>query len=125
MASQVGSKFSGKVALITGASSGIGAATAELFSKMGANLSLTGRNLDNLQKTADRCITVEPEQKKPLLIQGITFTNLFFFLLIIEIATSSADLMSESDTATLVKKTIEAFGQLDILVNNAGVLEMG
>ena len=33
--------------------------------------------------------------------------------------------MSESDTATLVKKTIEAFGQLDILVNNAGVLEMG
>ena len=48
-ASQVGAKFSGKVALITGASSGIGAATAELFSKMGANLSLTGRNLDNLQ----------------------------------------------------------------------------
>lgn len=123
MASQVGSKFSGKVALITGASSGIGAATAELFSKMGANLSLTGRNLDNLQKTADRCITVEPEQKKPLLIQGMTFTN--FFDLITEIATSSADLMSESDTATLVKKTIEAFGQLDILVNNAGVLEMG
>ena len=123
MASQVGSKFSGKVALITGASSGIGAATAELFSKMGANLSLTGRNLDNLQKTADRCITVEPEQKKPLLIKGMTFTN--FFDLITEIATSSADLMSESDTATLVKKTIEAFGQLDILVNNAGVLEMG
>ena len=68
----VGAKFSGKVALITGASSGIGAATAELFSKMGANLSLTGRNLDNLQKTADRCITVEPDQKKPLLIQGIS-----------------------------------------------------
>ena len=33
--------------------------------------------------------------------------------------------MSESDTATLVQKTIETFGQLDILVNNAGVLEMG
>ena len=33
--------------------------------------------------------------------------------------------MSETDTATLVQKTIEAFGQLDILVNNAGVLEMG
>jgi len=48
---------------------------------------------------------VEPDQKKPLLIQ--------------------ADLMSESDTATLVQKTIETFGQLDILVNNAGVLEMG
>lgn len=100
MASQVGSKFSGKVALITGASSGIGAATAILFSKLGATLSLTGRNMDNLQKTADSCVGT-----KPLLIQ--------------------ADLMSETDTATLVQKTIEAFGQLDILVNNAGVLEMG
>lgn len=37
----------------------------------------------------------------------------------------SADLMSETDTATLVAKTIKEFGQLDILVNNAGILEMG
>ena len=66
MASQVGSKFSGKVALITGASSGIGAATAILFSKLGVTLSLTGRNMDNLQKTADSCVGT-----KPLLIQGM------------------------------------------------------
>ena len=37
----------------------------------------------------------------------------------------SADLMNESDTATLVENTIKEFGKLDILVNNAGVLEMG
>lgn len=91
--------LSGKVALITGASSGIGASTAILFSKLGAKLSLTGRNLENLQKTADQC------QDKPFLIQ--------------------ADLNNESDTAQIVAKTIAQFGKLDILVNNAGVLEMG
>ena len=73
--------LSGKVALITGASSGIGAATAVLFSKLGANVSLTGRNVDNLQKTAQACqqVSAEQNQKKPLLIQ--------------------ADLMSEEDTS--------------------------
>lgn len=91
--------LSGKVAIITGASSGIGAATAILFSKLGASLSLTGRNMENLQKTAEAC------QKKPLLIQ--------------------ADLSSEEDTSKIVEKTVAEFGQLDILVNNAGVLEMG
>ena len=97
--------LSGKVALITGASSGIGAATAILFTKLGANVSITGRNVENLQKTADSCQQVENGQKKPLLIQ--------------------ADLQSESDTSTLVSKTVAEFGKLDILVNNAGVLEMG
>jgi len=99
--------LSGKVALITGASSGIGAATAVLFSKLGANVSLTGRNVENLQKTAEACqqAAAEQNQKKPLLIQ--------------------ADLMSEDDTSKLVDKTVSEFGKLDILVNNAGVLEMG
>ena len=62
--------LSGKVALITGASSGIGAATAILFSKLGATLSLTGRNMENLQKTASSCEIVAQGQKKPFLIQG-------------------------------------------------------
>ena len=97
--------LSGKVALITGASSGIGAATAILFSKLGANISITGRNVENLQKTAENCQQIEDGQKKPLLIQ--------------------ADLQNEADTETLVAKTIAEFGKLDILVNNAGVLEMG
>jgi hypothetical protein len=58
--------------LFSGASSGIGAATAILFSKFGATLSLTGRNLQNLEKTAEQCTVDEGWQKKPLLIQGST-----------------------------------------------------
>ena len=41
--------------LIAGASSGIGAATAILFSKLGAKLALCGRNEDNLKRTAEEC----------------------------------------------------------------------
>ena len=66
---QAMAKLSGKVALITGASSGIGSATAVLFSQLGANLALSGRNMDNLKKTAEQC-QVGDGQKKPLLVQG-------------------------------------------------------
>ena len=56
-----------------GASSGIGAATAILFSSLGADLALSGRNFDNLRKTAERCEAAKEGagQKKPLLVQGI------------------------------------------------------
>ena len=93
--------FTGKVALITGASSGIGAATAKAFSKLGATLALTGRNSENLEKIAGDCVG----QKQPLLIK--------------------ADLGSEDDTKLVLQKTIAEFGRIDILINNAGVLEMG
>ena len=93
--------FTGKVALITGASSGIGAATAKLFSKLGATLALSGRNVENLEKVAKEC----EGQKQPLLIK--------------------ADLGTEEDTRLLMEKTISELGRIDILINNAGVLEMG
>ncbi|KAJ8315305.1 hypothetical protein KUTeg_007455 [Tegillarca granosa] len=48
-------RLDGKVALVTGASSGIGAGTAILFSKLGAELSIIGRNETNLKKTAEEC----------------------------------------------------------------------
>ena len=41
--------------LLTGASSGIGAGTAKMFSQLGAQLAITGRNEENLKKTADEC----------------------------------------------------------------------
>ena len=50
--------FSGKVVLITGASSGMGAATAVEFAKEGASLVLVGRKLQNLQKIKENCVSV-------------------------------------------------------------------
>ena len=94
-------KLDGKVALITGASSGIGAATAIHFASLGARLALTGRSLANLQETAQQCksngCTTEP------------------FLVV-------ADLSKEEDTARVVEETVAHFKQINILVNNAGIL---
>ena len=94
-------KFTGKVALITGASSGIGAAAAKLFSKLGATLALSGRNIENLKAVASEC----EGENEPILIK--------------------ADLGTEADTKLLIEKAVSELGQIDILVNNAGVLELG
>jgi len=98
--------LNGKVTLITGASSGIGAATAVLFARWGAKLALTGRNEVNLQRTRDECVRVLPaEAEQPLLV--------------------IADVCSEDDVARLVDATIQKFGRLDVLVSNAGSGEYG
>ncbi|XP_063535099.1 3-oxoacyl-[acyl-carrier-protein] reductase FabG-like [Cydia strobilella] len=93
--------FAGKVVIVTGASSGIGAATAVFLSKLGAKLSLTGRNVENLQKTVNEC----DKANTPFSI--------------------SADLTKESDIENIVKKTVDHYGQIDVLVNNAGIIETG
>jgi len=93
--------LSGKVALITGASSGIGAATALLFARRGAKLSLSGRNEVNLQRVGDECVRVGSE--RPLIVV--------------------AELSCEPDVTNLVDATVKKFGRLDVLVNNAGIVE--
>jgi len=99
-------ELNGKVTLITGASSGIGAATAVLFARLGASLAISGRNEANLQDTWHDCVRVRPaEADEPLLL--------------------IADMCSEADVARLVAATIERYGRLDILVNSAGVIEFG
>lgn len=50
------SSLKGKVALITGASSGIGAGTGVLFAKLGALLALNGRDEESLRKVARECV---------------------------------------------------------------------
>ncbi|XP_060523824.1 3-oxoacyl-[acyl-carrier-protein] reductase FabG-like [Cylas formicarius] len=94
-------QFAGKVVLITGASSGIGAATAKHFAKLGASLALAGRNRENLKKVASEC-DVNPT---PLILTG--------------------ELTNEDETKALLDKTIAHYGKLDVLVNNAGVIETG
>ncbi|XP_065583320.1 uncharacterized oxidoreductase TM_0325-like isoform X1 [Artemia franciscana] len=93
----------GKIAIITGASSGIGAATAVHFADLGAILSITGRNAENLQHTLANC--KKPESGDHLAIIG--------------------DLSNEEDVKKIVEETVDKFGKIDVLVNNAGILELG
>lgn len=90
----------GKVVLITGASSGIGAATAIHLAKLGASLSITGRNKDNLNKVAEQC-----EQSKTFIVTG--------------------ELTNDNDVENIINQTIKHYGKLDVLINNAGCLENG
>ncbi|KAG5348363.1 DCXR reductase, partial [Acromyrmex charruanus] len=92
--------FTGKVILITGASSGIGAETAKHFAQLGALLSITGRNKHNLDKVAEQC-----GQPKPFIITG--------------------DLANENDVKNIIDSTIKHYGKLDVLVNNAAIVEFG
>lgn len=97
-------KFLEKVVVVTGASSGIGAATAVKFAKHGATLSLTGRNEENLKKTALECASFVGKDKVLLTVGSLT---------------------NEKTVEDLVQRTVEKFGKLDVLVNNAGILERG
>ncbi|XP_047999361.1 3-oxoacyl-[acyl-carrier-protein] reductase FabG-like [Leguminivora glycinivorella] len=93
--------FSGNVVLVTGASSGIGAATAILFSKEGASVAIVGRNEEKLGNVAQKCAQAGAQ---PLVIR--------------------ADVSNEEEASTIVKKTVDRFGKLDVLVNNAGIVRM-
>ncbi|XP_068631067.1 3-oxoacyl-[acyl-carrier-protein] reductase FabG-like [Battus philenor] len=97
--------FTDKVVLITGASSGIGAETAIEFAKLNANLVITGRNKENLEKVGKQCEDGSKGKQKPLIV--------------------IADMNVEADIEKIIQKTIEKFSKLDVLVNNAGILESG
>ena len=94
--------FTDKVVLITGASSGIGAACALTFAKSSATLALVGRNPDNLTKIGKQCEKLN--RLKPLLIV--------------------ADITSESGIDKIVVETVSKHGKIDVLVNNAGINAM-
>ena len=91
------SKLSGKVALITGADSGIGRAVAVLFAREGANVAIQYL-CEHTDAGATRA-AVMAEGRRALLIPG--------------------DVSKKSFCADAVQRTIDEFGRLDILVNNA------
>ncbi|CAH1247694.1 DHRS2 [Branchiostoma lanceolatum] len=93
-----------KVAIITGASSGIGRGTAVEFAQLGAHLALTGRNQENLQATAKACVEAGAPQDKILLVTG--------------------DICDEQLQKNLVEQTVQKFGRIDVLVNNAGTAHL-
>ncbi|RIN00101.1 SDR family oxidoreductase [Staphylococcus shinii] len=89
-----------KVAIVTGASSGIGASIAETLSQHGVKLMLTGRNEARLSDVAEQL--QENSQS--------------------EIDTHIVDVTQKSEVAKLVKETENKFGHVDILVNSAGLM---
>ncbi|MBC5781464.1 SDR family oxidoreductase [Ramlibacter sp. USB13] len=91
-------RLAGKTALITGGGAGIGAATATLFCREGAAVSLVDRDEAALRATAER-IRAE--------VRGA------------RVAYFAADVSSESLAALAVAHTLEGFGGIDVLVNNA------
>ena len=89
-------EFDGKVAIVTGATSGIGMATTLRFAEQGARVAAVGRKKDVLAKVARQ-----------------------------NVKTYAVDLTSEQETAAFVKQALDDFGGIDILVNAAGIIANG
>src|SRR5574342_1245687 len=92
-------EIKGKVAIVTGASSGIGEATAREFGREGAKVVIAARRVDKLQALA----------------QEIAGMNTGAETLVVQ-----ADLSKLEDIQSMIGKSLEKFGRIDILVNNAG-----
>jgi len=89
--------FDGKVILITGASSGIGAACAEYLASEGARLALVGRNADKFENVVKRIKAVNPENDPLIILRDVV-----------------------TETQQIVDETIQKYNRLDVLINNAG-----
>ncbi|AJW69741.1 SDR family NAD(P)-dependent oxidoreductase [Nitrosopumilus adriaticus] len=87
-------KLSGKVAIVTGGSRGIGFATAKILSENGATVVITAKNQERLEKAS------------------LDIPNSIGIV---------ADIRNKEDVKNTVDKTVEKFGKIDILVNNAGI----
>ena len=87
--------LSGKVVIITGASTGIGAATARALVKIGGKVVLAARSADKLQALADEL--------------GPAAVSI------------PVDVTSEEDVTRMVQQAIDSFGKIDVLLANAGI----
>jgi NADP-dependent 3-hydroxy acid dehydrogenase YdfG len=96
------SKLHGTVALVTGASSGIGASTARLLAEHGASVALVARRLDRLDALA-----AEIEEAGGTALAVV------------------ADISDRAQAEAAVEQVVARFGRLDILVNNTGLMLLG
>ncbi len=94
-------RFSGKVAIVTGSSSGIGQAIALAFGREGASVVLAARSQDPLRAHAE---TIRTTGGKALAVR--------------------TDISRLSDVQEMVQKAVQDFGRIDILVNNAAYTEI-
>ncbi len=101
MTTAFGSELDGQVAIVTGASSGIGEATATALASRGASVVLAARREDALEEVAAR---IEDEDGEALVVP--------------------TDITADDDIDELVETTTDEFGRIDILVNNAGYMPL-
>ena len=94
-------RLEGKVAIVTGSTSGMGRATAVLYAREGAKVVVTGRNEERAKAVVDQ-IKSEGNEATYVIV----------------------DTSKVEDAKILVDKTIEAYGTIDILFNNAGTLSL-
>ena len=95
-------RLEGKVAVVTGANSGVGAAIARLFAAEGANVVMAARRKEALDEVANE---INHAGGRTLAVP--------------------CDISKPEDPEKLMVAAVEAFGKVDILVNNAGILESG
>ena len=95
-------RFAGKVALVTGATSGIGQACAIAFAEAGARVACVGRKEAALRDLAARISQLDTEA-----------------------LTLNADLSTSAETERVVNETVNSFGGIDVLVNAAGHISSG
>lgn len=92
----------GTVALVTGASSGIGEATAVTLAELGADVALLARRRDRIEALAER---LSAPDRRTLVVE--------------------ADVTDREQASAAVEKVASEFGRLDIVINNAGVMLLG
>jgi meso-butanediol dehydrogenase/(S,S)-butanediol dehydrogenase/diacetyl reductase len=100
MAQLQSARFEGKVVIVTGAGSGIGAATARRFGQDGASVVLVGRRREKLEEVA------------ATMLADRSLVHV-------------ADVSLQDDAEALAQATLQRFGRIDVLVNNAGVATSG